>query len=111
MGLLTERGAPAWHPAPRRVHEASQKAAAILRQKSANITELALQFALGNQDISTTLVGMSTEEEVIQNASLVGVEPDEALLTVVRPVFAPVKDLNWQAGPPENHELGAVAPR
>ncbi len=109
MGMLTEQGAPSWHPAPLKVHKASQKAAAILRERGSNITELALQFALSNQDISSTLVGMSSEEEVIQNASLVGTEPDEALLAAVRPVFSPVKDLNWQVGLPENHEPDAVS--
>ena len=110
MGLLTEQSAPSWHPAPRSVHEAGQKAAAIIREKGGNITRLALQFALQNQDISSTLVGIKTEEEVIQNISLVGTEADEVLLAAVRPIIAPVKDLNWQVGLPENYELEAVAP-
>lgn len=111
MGVLTEQGAQSWHPAPQQVHELGRKAALVVRDKGGNVARLALQFVLQNPSISTSLVGMRTEREVIQNVSLVGSEPDEALLTAVETIIAPVKDINWQVGLPENHEPGTVTPR
>jgi L-galactose dehydrogenase len=111
MGVLSVGGAQAWHPAPQSVHDKGQEAAAFVRERGGDITTLALQFVLQNPDIDTTLVGMRTEEEVEQNLSVIGTEPDAELLTAVQELIAPVKDINWQSGLPENHEPHAVPQR
>lgn len=108
MGVLTEQGAPDWHPAPARVHEAARQAAALARAAGSDITTLALQFALQNADVSTTLVGMRTEEEVESNLALLDSAPDAALLATIEAVIAPVKDISWHTGLRENDEPNAV---
>jgi L-galactose dehydrogenase len=110
MGLLTEQGGPPWHPAPKDVHEVSRKVAAFASEHGSNITRLALQYVIQNEEISSTLVGMRTEEEVRYNINLVGTKPDADLLTAVQAIIEPVKDFNWQVGLPENHEPDAAVP-
>jgi hypothetical protein len=46
MGLLTQRGPPAWHPAPPEVQEACAKAAQYAASQGADISKLALQFSV-----------------------------------------------------------------
>ncbi|MCI0710293.1 MAG: aldo/keto reductase [Chloroflexi bacterium] len=111
MGVLTEQGAPPWHPGPEPVHEAARQAATIAREYDTDITTIALQFALQNKDVNTTLVGMRTEAEVHQNLALIGTAPDQELLARIQEIMAPVKDINWESGLPENYEPDAQSQR
>ncbi len=108
MRLLTARGAPDWHPAPRRVRDAAAQPAALCARRGVDLADLAMQFALANPDVATTLVGMSKVRHVERNVAAAGVAPDPALLAEVRALIAPVADVAWQEGLPENHEPGAV---
>lgn len=45
MGLLTERGAPAWHPAPKSLAAACRKAVQHCKAKNYPIEKLAMQFS------------------------------------------------------------------
>lgn len=111
MGVLTESGAPEWHPAPQVVHDVGAQAAEIARQHGSNITTLALQFALQNPNVDSTLVGMSNVAEVEQNLAILDSQPSEALLAEVQAVIAPYKDINWKSGLPENYEPNAQPTR
>jgi L-galactose dehydrogenase len=108
MRLLSNTGAPDWHPAPRAVRAAAAEAAAYCRAQGADIAGLALQFALAQPAIGTTLVGMSRVEHVQRNAALVGASPDPDLLAEVRRILVPVLDTVWKEGRPENDDPGAV---
>lgn len=103
MGLLTERELPSWHPAPETLRAACARAAAHCRSRGADIAQLALQFSLANPRIATTLVGMAGVAEVRQNAAWSEDPPDPALLSEVQALLAPVHDLTWPSGRPENH--------
>ena len=46
MRVLTEKGAPDWHPVPRRVLEVGQQAAHYCRRRGVDVADLAMQFAL-----------------------------------------------------------------
>ncbi len=108
MGVLTERGAPHWHPAPEEVLRAGRQAAAWCRQQGGNIAELALQFALSFEQAATTLVGMSKVEHVRRNIQLAEVKPDPELLRGVLKIIKPVADIHWIVGRPENNDPGSV---
>lgn len=108
MRLLSNHGAPAWHPAPKRVCDAAAAAASFCRDRGADIAGLALSFALAQPAVATTLVGMSRVEHVRRNAALVGSVPDPELLQGVRQILAPVLDTVWKEGRPENDDPGAV---
>ena len=109
MRLLTEKGAPDWHPAPRHVVEVGQQVAAWCRTQGVDIADLAMQFALGYADVATTLVGMSKVAHVDSNVKAVGVTPDPRLLAEVRAMIRPAADVIWMEGRPENDDPGAVA--
>ena len=108
MRVLTEKGAPDWHPAPRHVLEVGRQVARYCKSKGVDIAELALQFALAHDRVSTTLVGMSRVRHVDRNVKAVGVAPDPELLAVVLAMIGPVANVCWQEGLPENFEPGAV---
>ena len=55
MGLLTERGVPEWHPAPKALVEACVKAAEHCKAKGYPIEKLAMQFSIQNDRIASTL--------------------------------------------------------
>ncbi|GAB4566074.1 MAG: aldo/keto reductase [Anaerolineae bacterium] len=111
MRVLTEKGAPDWHPAPRRVLEVAQRAAEFCKARGVDIAELALQFALQHPDVATTLVGMSKVAHVERNLKLVGTTPDPELLAAVQEIIKPVANVYWQEGRPENWDPGAVPKR
>ena len=104
MGILTEQGAQSWHPAPEILHDTAQQLMVIAREHGTTITAIALQFALDNADISTTLIGMRTVEEVEQNLAILDTKPDDNLLAKIQAVIDPVKNLSWASGLPENYE-------
>jgi L-galactose dehydrogenase len=108
MRVLTDLGPPGWHPAPKRVVEAGQRAAELCRTQGSNISDLAMQFALQHEEVATTLVGMSKAEHVDRNIRSVGVAPDPQLLASVLTIIAPVANVVWKEGRPENDDPGAV---
>jgi L-galactose dehydrogenase len=110
MRVLTEKGAPDWHPAPRRVLEVGRQVARYCRSRGVDIADLAMQYALGHDYVATTLVGMSRVKHVDSNVKSVGVAPDPGILAEVLHMIEPVANVVWIEGRPENQDPGAVAP-
>ncbi len=102
MGLLTERGAPDWHPAPEPLKAACARAAAHCRSRGVDIAQLALQFAVSNPAIATTLVGTASPENLRRNVAWSEHPPDPELLAKVQAILAPVQNATWPSGRPEN---------
>ncbi|XP_073309452.1 L-galactose dehydrogenase-like [Primulina huaijiensis] len=102
MGLLTENGPPEWHPACPELKVACQAAAAHCKKKGNNISKLAMQFSLSNQDISTILVGMNSIKQVDENvaaaAELARVGIDKETLSEIEEILKPVKNQTWPSG-------------
>ena len=67
MGLLTERGAPAWHPASEAIQAGVRRAVEFCKARGINIVELAIQFSISNPDIATTLVGTAESQLMLDN--------------------------------------------
>ena len=111
MRVLTERGAPDWHPAPKRVLEVGRRVAEYCRSQGVDIADLAMQFVLQHDDVATTLVGMSKVRSVERNVRSVGVAPDPELLANVLEMIEPVANVCWKEGRPENDDPGAVEKR
>lgn len=102
MGLLGQRGAPAWHPAPPEVIAACRRAADYCRERGANLAKLAVQYAVAQPGIHTTLVGSASPQHMTDNAAWVDQPLDEELLAAVLGILAPVRDVTWPSGLPEN---------
>jgi L-galactose dehydrogenase len=103
MGLLTERGAPQWHPAPAEIKAACDRATAYCRSQEVDIAQLAIQFSLANPDIATTLVSTANPENIAKNVAWLETPLDQALLTEVQAILTPIKNKTWPSGRPENN--------
>ena len=67
MGLLNTRGVPDWHPAPKSLVEACQKAVAHCNAKGYPIEKLAIQYAISSPRIATTLFSSANPANVEKN--------------------------------------------
>jgi L-galactose dehydrogenase len=104
MGLLTERGAPDWHPAPKEVREAGQQAVALCRRRGVSLPEIAIRFALDHPYVSSTLVGMSSEKHVHETLNALAARSDLELIEEIKTILRPVSNFVWSSGRPENHD-------
>jgi L-galactose dehydrogenase len=103
MGLLTNRGVPAWHPAPGEIRDACARAAAFCRSKGLDIARLAVQFSTVNPEIATTLIGTASLENLARNVQWLSDPPDPEMLGAVLRILEPVHNRSWPSGRPENN--------
>lgn len=103
MGLLTGGSLPEWHPAPEAIRSLCLRAFEFCRSRGASLPRLALQFALQEPRIATTLVGMANTAEVEQNVRWMNESLDTDLLQEVRVMLEPIKNQTWPSGRPENN--------
>lgn len=89
MGLLTDRGAPAWHPAPLPLQAVCKKAADHCKAQGKAIEQLAVKFSTSNPRIATTLFSTTRSEAVLQNIRWADGPQDETLLKEVRKILEP----------------------
>ena len=101
MGLLSNRGPPAWHPATPAIKDACAAAAAHCEERGVDLAKLALHFSLAEERIPTTLVSTASLSRIEQNVKAVHdlgkLSPDEtAVLADVRArFFAPLANATW----------------
>ncbi len=98
MGLLTERGAPDWHPASETIRERCRKAVEHCRTKGVNIVRLAVQYCCANPDIATTLVGTTRANEIRENIAAANEPIDNDLLAGVLEILKPIHNHNFTRG-------------
>jgi aryl-alcohol dehydrogenase-like predicted oxidoreductase len=89
MGLLTERGAPEWHPAPEQLKILCRRAVDYCREKGESIEKLAIQYAVSNPQIATTLFSTTRSSSVLQNLRWMEEPLNEELLADVRKILEP----------------------
>jgi aryl-alcohol dehydrogenase-like predicted oxidoreductase len=89
MGLLTERGAPAWHPAPKPLQHLCRKAMEHCKSKGQRIEQLAVAFSVGHPRIATTLFSTTRPEAVLKNIAWANQPLDKELLAEVQHILEP----------------------
>jgi L-galactose dehydrogenase len=104
MGMLTERGAPDWHPAPSQVRLAIKEALAFCRKENIDLSELGLRFCFDYRRVASTLVGMLTREEVRRNLHAFGTPADPESVSKVKDILAPAANVVWPSGRSENQD-------
>jgi len=104
MGLLTDRGAPDWHPADHMLIDCCRRAQQLCSERDVNITQVAMQFAVGHQSISSTLVGTANPQNLRNNLDWIEQPIDEALVAEIRAIFAPCATSVWASGMAENSD-------
>lgn len=103
MGLLTHDRLPAWHPAPPALREACRQAAELCERRGTRLEKLAIQFAVANERIPTMLVGTAEPERMAENLAWIEERIDTQLLAEVQAILAPVHNMTWPSGRPENN--------
>ncbi|HEY6253805.1 MAG TPA: aldo/keto reductase [Candidatus Angelobacter sp.] len=103
MGVLTDKGAPGWHPAPQLVRESGRKAASFCREHGENISSIALRYCLDHNYVSSTLVGMCTQKEVLDNLASTYRLADPGLVNSIQRLMQPALEYVWPSGRPENY--------
>jgi L-galactose dehydrogenase len=103
MGMLTENGAPEWHPAEPAVHAASRRAEAVCRAHGVSLPEVALRFCLAHPYVSSTLVGMATRQQVDENLRALNSVDDEELIAEIEAVIVQDQNVVWPSGREENY--------
>ncbi len=95
MGLLTERGVPDWHPAPKPLVEVCAKAAQHCKSKNYPIEKLAMQYSVSEKRIATTLFSSTSPENVKKNIQWIEEPMDTNLLREVQEIIAPHARVTW----------------
>jgi L-galactose dehydrogenase len=103
MGLLTRQGTQPWHPAPAEIKAICAQAATYCEAQGSNIVQLAIQFAIANPDIATTIVGSADPHEIENDVAWAEQPLDLNLLAEVESILAPVHNQTWQSGRAENN--------
>ena len=96
MGLLSQRGVPAWHPAPKELVAACQKAAAYCQQRGYPIERLAVQYAVSFPRIASTLFSSANPENVRRNIKWANEEPDWELVNEVKDIIGNQQRVTWK---------------
>ena len=95
MGLLSQRGVPDWHPAPKALVEACQKAAAHCNAKGYPIERLAVQYSASNERITSTLFSSANPANVRRNIQWANEEPDWQLVKEVKEIIGNQQRVTW----------------
>jgi len=97
MGLLSSRGTPDWHPAPRDLKDACAKAAAFCAEQGYPIEKLAIQFSTSmNPRIATTLFSSANPANVQKNIDYVNEPMDEELVLKVQEIIGDQMFVRWK---------------
>jgi aryl-alcohol dehydrogenase-like predicted oxidoreductase len=101
--LLTNAPLPDWLKEPEEVKAAARAAAKLCDDRGVDIAQLALQYACAHEGIATTVAGSANPENIKKWAKWLAEPMDEALLTDVQSIFAPVMNTGHLEGLPENN--------
>jgi aryl-alcohol dehydrogenase-like predicted oxidoreductase len=101
--LLTDAPLPAWLKEPEEVKAVARRAAELCRSRGSSIAKLALQFAIANPDIATTVAGSANPTNVRAWAKWAAEPLDESLLHDVQAIFTPVKNVGHIEGLIQNN--------
>ena len=95
MGLLSQRGVPAWHPAPASLVEACRRAVEHCSAKGYPIEKLAMQFSVSEPRIATTLFSSANPANVAKNIAYVSAKADMELVSEVKRIIGDQQRVSW----------------
>lgn len=95
MGLLSKRGVPDWHPAPKALVEACRRATEHCEAKGYPIEKLAIQYAISNPRIATTLFSSANPDNVIKNIRYAEEPIDWELVKETRDIIGDQLRVRW----------------
>jgi L-galactose dehydrogenase len=104
MGLFTERGVPAWHPAPPALLAGARRAVDYCRSVGADATKLAFQFCLAHPGFATVLFSSADPAMVRKSIGYLNEPIDFELMGKVLGILRPIRNHNFTRGRAENRD-------
>lgn len=95
MGLLSKRGVPDWHPAPKALVEACRRAVEYCDEKGYPIEKLAIQYSISNPRIATTLFSSANPDNVRKNIEYINEPIDMELVEKVKEIIGDQQRVSW----------------
>lgn len=95
MGLLTQRGAPDWHPAPAALQRLARKAVAFCNERGVEIEQLAMAFSAANDRIASTLFSTTNPDNVLKTIGYAEAAVDEEMIAAVKKILEPGYRDTW----------------
>ena len=102
--LLTNTELPPWHKATPEVRRVARLAAEHCASKGVDIAQLALQFSIANEEMTTCIVGSANPENVRKWVKWADTTIDETLLAETLAILEPIHDWFYIEGRPENND-------
>ena len=96
MGLLGTRGVPDWHPAPKALVEACAKAVQHCNAKGYPAEKLAIQYAISNPRIASTLFSSANPDNVKKNLAYAEEPIDWNLVKEVQEIIGDQMRVRWK---------------
>jgi aryl-alcohol dehydrogenase-like predicted oxidoreductase len=102
--LLTNAPLPPWHKATPEVRAVCKQAADHCAARGVDIAQLALQYSLANEDMTSCVVGSANPENVRKWVEWSETPADPALLNEVLDILRPIHNWFYVEGRPENND-------
>ena len=102
--LLTNAPLPPWHKATPEVRAVCRRAAEHCAARGVDIAQLALQYALANEDMASCVVGSANPENVRKWVAWADTPPDAQLLGEVLDILRPIHNWFYVEGRAENND-------
>jgi L-galactose dehydrogenase len=102
--LLTNTELPPWHKATPEVRQVARQAAEHCASKGVDIAQLALQFSIANEMMTTCIVGSANPENVRKWVEWADTPIDETLLAETLAILEPIHDWFYIEGRTENND-------
>jgi aryl-alcohol dehydrogenase-like predicted oxidoreductase len=102
--LLTNQSLPPWHKATPEVRAICKKAADHCAAQGVDIAQLAVQYSVANEDMTTCIVGSANPENVKKWVTWADTPMDPKLVGDVLEILRPIHDWFYVEGRPENND-------
>lgn len=102
--LLTNAPLPPWHKATPEVRELCRRAADHCAARGVDVAQLAIQFSIANQDMTTCVTGSANPERIAKWVDWANKPLDQELLREVQHILQPIHNWHYTEGRPENND-------
>ena len=97
-GLLTHKGPPDWYPVTSKELCLINKALDFCSQQNVPLEKIALQFAIGNTEIPTTLFSCTNEKILNKNVDWIEEPSDDKIIQEVCSLLEPLRNMDFDFG-------------
>lgn len=102
--LLTNAALPKWHKATPEVRDCARRAAEHCAKRGVDIAQLALQYSIANEEMTTCVVGSANPENVRNWVKWSEQSLDTTLVNETLEILRPIHNWFYIEGRPENND-------